>query len=388
MKSRRAAFALILSTLALSGCMNAMLTKAIVQAPNQRDTAWLLRPENAGLLDHFDRTYAVAWKTHVASPSADIAVAVINPGDYHLVHAVKSAPLPSGKSRFWPQSDWKEPPEALPGGGEPKATILILHGFQDTKENMIHWALFLAQAGYRVVLVDLRGHGRSSGDWIGYGAFEANDLTQVLDDVERRGLLAGPLGVLGLSYGGSVALEFAAHDARVAAVVALEPFSDPRQAVVDFAHGAVPGLVRHWSPQDFAEAEDEAGQMAHLNWSQADVLGSVAALAAPVLYVHPVNDHWVDPASTGRLAEHTKGPHGVMTVTFTGITLEPHVLLSWVLDPIAEPVRRWLDESLLRPGPDLPARLDRILHVSDETKENSPPSAQAVPAPSVEDPKR
>jgi len=361
MKRLWVVFALVLTTLQ-SGCVNAMLTKAIVQAPNQREVPPLFKPGNASLLEHEDHTYVAAWKTHVANPPADIAVAVVDPGNYQLVHAVKTAPLKHGMVRVWLQSDWKEPPQPLAGFSEPKGTILILHGFQDTKEAMIHWALFLAQAGYRVILVDLRGHGRSSGDWIGYGAFEVNDLKAVLDDVERRGLLAGRLGVLGLSYGGSIALELAGHDSRIATVVALEPFSEPRQAVVDFAHGVVPKLVKNWTPQDFAKAETRAGQMAHLQWSQADVLGSVAKITAPVLYVHALNDHWVDPASANVLAEHTAGPHEVLTVTFNGVTIEPHVLLSWVLDPIASPVLRWLDESLLHPGPDLRARLENITH--------------------------
>jgi len=366
-----AAFALILTT-ALSGCVNAMLTKAIVQAPNQREVPALFKRRNAGLLEHEDHTYAAAWKTHVANPPADIAVAVVDPGNYQLVHAVKTAPLKNGMEGVWPQSDWKEPPQPLAGVSEPKGTILILHGFQDTKEAMMHWALFLAQAGYRVILVDLRGHGRSSGSWIGYGAFEVGDLKEVMDDVERRGLLAGRLGVLGLSYGGSIALELAGHDPRIATVVALEPFSDPRQAVVDFAHGVVPKLVKNWTPQDFTRAEAKAAEMAHLQWNQADVLGSVAYIKAPVLYVHALNDHWVDPASADVLAGHTAGPHEVLTVTFTGVTVEPHVLLSWVLDPIAAPVLRWLDESLLHPGPDLQARLTNITH--------SPGENQTLPA--------
>jgi pimeloyl-ACP methyl ester carboxylesterase len=40
------------------------------------------------------------------------------------------------------------------------ATLFLLHGYRLSKESMITWALHLAQTGYRVVLVDLRGHGQ------------------------------------------------------------------------------------------------------------------------------------------------------------------------------------------------------------------------------------
>src|SRR5262245_32247526 len=46
----------------------------------------------------------------------------------------------------------------------PKGTILVLHGVWDESLWMIGTAKMLARAGYRAVLVDLRGHGGSSGD--------------------------------------------------------------------------------------------------------------------------------------------------------------------------------------------------------------------------------
>jgi pimeloyl-ACP methyl ester carboxylesterase len=236
----------------------------------------------------------------------------------------------------------------------------VLHGFQDTKEDMMHWALFLAQAGYRIVLVDLRGHGRSTGDWIGYGAFEVNDLKAVVDDVQRRGLITGPIGVVGLSYGASIALQLAGHDPRVGSVVAIEPFSDPRRAVVEFAHGVVPKLVKDWTAEDFSNAEDRAGQMAHFSWQEADVIGSVGRTTAPIAFICAENDHWISPENTKALAAKTQSVHGVATVKFDGPPVEPHVLLSWILDPIAPNVVKWLDETLLCPGPDLKDRLKKL----------------------------
>ena len=50
-----------------------------------------------------------------------------------------------------------------------RGTVLLLHDYNYQKEHMILWTWLLAQAGYRVVLVDLRGHGESSGPTISYG---------------------------------------------------------------------------------------------------------------------------------------------------------------------------------------------------------------------------
>ena len=52
---------------------------------------------------------------------------------------------------------------------------------------MAPWALRLAQEGWQCVLVDLRGHSRSTGPQIYFGLQEAHDLSQLLDELARRG---------------------------------------------------------------------------------------------------------------------------------------------------------------------------------------------------------
>ena len=352
---------LIAACLLGSGCVNRALTRAIVEAPNLRDVPPVLAPGGERRLRRDEETYATELMVPVGPPAARLSVAVVEPGDYRLVHTIEKGDFKNGKARVWPRSEWTLPARGGKAPAEPKATMLVLHGYQDSKEDMMHWAILLAQSGYRVVLVDLRGHGRSTGAWIGYGAFEARDLKQVIDDLAARGLVSGPLGVLGLSYGASVGLQLAGADPRVAAVVAIEPFSDPRTAVAEFARAVVPGLVKNWSDRDFVEAEDRAALLAHFAWRDADVLGSVARASAPVLYVYAANDHWIAPENTLRLAAATRSPHSVMTVHFkdTG-GLEDHVLLSWILDPVAPQVFRWLDASLIDRRPGVAERLDAL----------------------------
>ena len=345
-----------------SGCVNQALTKAITKAPNRRGVPNVLRPESAERLRRDDQTYSASWMLPVGPPGATLSIAVVEPGDYHLAHSIETGPLKNGRARVWPKDVWTLPtPSARSATKPPKATVLVLHGYQDSKEDMMHWALFLAQAGYRVVLIDLRGHGRSTGKWIGYGAFEARDLEQVIDDLQKRKLVSGQIGVLGLSYGASIGLQLAGRDNRIGTVVALEPFSDPRRAVVEFARAVVPGLVKGWSDRDFASAEDRAGQLAHFSWQDADVLGSVARTAAPILYVYAEHDHWISPENTKLLASNTRSLHSVLTVGFANDGgLENHVLLSWTLDPIAPEIVKWLDAALVGGEPGLKERLTSL----------------------------
>jgi pimeloyl-ACP methyl ester carboxylesterase len=349
-----AAACLLATSLMVSGCVNTALTRAITEAPNLREKPSILRPYRAAQLQKSDATYAVALRVPVGPPAAELSVAVINPRNYKVSVSVWHG---EPKGRVWPQTDWALPAQPLDLASLPKATVIVLHGFQDSKEDMIHWALYLAQNGYRAVLVDLRGHGRSTGNWVGYGAFEARDLKQVIDDLEQRHLVAGRIGVLGISYGASVGLQLAGLDKRIETVVAMEPFSDPRIAVKEFARAVVPGFVSGWTDKDFSVAEDRASQFAGFSWRDANVEGAVAATEASILYISAENDHWVSPKNSQMLAEVTHGIHTVEIVHFDKSGIEDHVLLSWLLEPMAPGVVTWFDECLTKPSDGLKARL-------------------------------
>src|SRR5205807_821916 len=86
-----------------------------------------------------------------------------------------------------------------PAGTAPRATVFLLHGIRDRKESMLGWGRRLATEGYRAVLVDARGHGRSSGDFLTYGVVEARDLSQALDALAAQCLIAGRVGAMGAS---------------------------------------------------------------------------------------------------------------------------------------------------------------------------------------------
>ncbi|MEL6545900.1 MAG: hypothetical protein AAFQ82_14820, partial [Myxococcota bacterium] len=51
----------------------------------------------------------------------------------------------------------------------PKGTVLVLHGVYDKKRTMVGFGKMLRNSnGLRAVLVDLRGHGHSTGDYLSF----------------------------------------------------------------------------------------------------------------------------------------------------------------------------------------------------------------------------
>lgn len=117
--------------------------------------------------------------------------------------------------------------------GRIRGTVILLHGFNARKEHMLPFAERLAAAGFRCVVFDSRGHGDSGGEYATFGIRETDDLQRIIAAADaltgRQGL--GPLGLLGYSMGGAVALQAQPTLPQVKAVATVAAFADFREVV-------------------------------------------------------------------------------------------------------------------------------------------------------------
>jgi uncharacterized protein len=148
--------------------------------------------------------------------------------------------------------------------------VLLFHGVADNRVGVIGQSEFLLRAGYSVVMMDARAHGSSEGPMATYGWLERNDSRAIIDELVRSEvgryadeqlrsgkwklepaedsdlqkaihprvpLPGAPLHIfaLGESMGAGIALQSAAADPRIEAVVAESSFADLREASYDYA---------------------------------------------------------------------------------------------------------------------------------------------------------
>jgi pimeloyl-ACP methyl ester carboxylesterase len=192
------------------------------------------------------------------------------------------------------------PATAAPARG----TVLVLHGINDQKKTMVGVGRQFADHGYRSVLVDLRAHGRSSGQWLSFGVVESRDLSQVVDALQLAGILTGPLGVFGPSFGGGIAVQCAGRDDRVKAVVSVCGFTSMRDVT--------PGVVRMYGPLGVGwlisttaiqSAVSEAGRIGDFDPDEASPLAAIQRTKAQVLLIHGRDDRKIPPTHSRRLHE-------------------------------------------------------------------------------------
>jgi len=190
--------------------------------------------------------------------------------------------------------------------GSPRGAIFVLHGIHDNKQSQIGVGKMLAKAGYRAILIDLRGHGRSSGEWLTYGVEDRKDLSIVLNALENKQLTAGRVGVIGPSYGAAVAIQWAASDKRVAAVVAISPFTSLKDVVPEYIQRYLPILWRAIPDSIISKGIHRAGEIGEFDPDQASPLNAMSSMKTPVLLIHGTRDRHISYHHSRKLHESGK----------------------------------------------------------------------------------
>lgn len=99
--------------------------------------------------------------------------------------------------------------------------VVLSPGMGDIRGTYRFLAPLIADAGYRVARVDLRGHGESSTGWDSYSRTDtAVDLIAIIEK------LGGPATIVGQSFsGGSATIAAATNPELVSAIVEIDPFT-------------------------------------------------------------------------------------------------------------------------------------------------------------------
>jgi pimeloyl-ACP methyl ester carboxylesterase len=136
--------------------------------------------------------------------------------------------------------------------------VVLCPGLADIRSSYRFLAPLIADAGYRVASVDLRGHGESSTGWDSYSrADTAGDLIEVI----RK--LGGSAVLVGQSFsGGSATIAAATNPELISAIVEIDPFTRAPKVSVsamlrnshDYRRGAlllgrfvISGSVKTWT---------------------------------------------------------------------------------------------------------------------------------------------
>jgi len=216
----------------------------------------------------------------VTAAAAFVAVFVVMPVCFAIVttHPARSPVSPADLGRPYEEvalttSDGLE----LDGWYVPsrnRAAVIVFPGRRGT----VGHARLLARHGYGVLLLDRRGEGTSEGDGNARGWSGEPDLVAALDHLAARDDVDPErIGGLGLSVGGELLLQTAAHDRRLAAVVS--EGAGIRSLAEQMENPDAPAALRWLSPTTIETAATAVLANASPPPSLADLVGRIAPRA-------------------------------------------------------------------------------------------------------------
>jgi uncharacterized protein len=203
---------------------------------------------------------ALGWRTRkeairlITNPIGTRTLPNKRPIDFGMVYDDVSITRPGGVRLV----GWYVPPKN-------GALLLMLHGYKANRGEMLNEAGWLHRRGYGVLIPAMRTHDMSDGTLITFGKVELDDIQAWYDfGRAQQGVDGQRIGVVGNSLGGTLAIEFAARQPGVAALVAQSAFSSLRDTIdtsVRFFTGMPPfpfaPLIEFWAEREAGISVDD-----------------------------------------------------------------------------------------------------------------------------------
>ena len=204
-------------------------------------------------------------------------------------------------------------PASVPAG----RLVILHHGFTSkAMDNSTH-AMFFHNLGYEVLLLDLRAHGESEGEYVGFGILDRFDTLEWIRYSKNRFGQDIKIVLHGTSMGAStvlMTLGIPEVQESVSAVIADCAYTSPYEI---FAH--VIQTKYHLPPAPILAATDiRAKAAAGYSFNDYSTLDALRCNRVPVLFIHGKEDKFVPVWMSQKNYEICSGPKDLLLVDNAG----------------------------------------------------------------------
>ncbi|MGI5970242.1 MAG: alpha/beta hydrolase [Oscillospiraceae bacterium] len=188
---------------------------------------------------------------------------------------------------------------------------VVVHGYASRKENMSVYAQHYWDAGFNVLVPDMRAHGESDGKYIGMGWREKDDLYLWINYILMRD--PGAKIVLhGISMGGATVLMISGDKLpeNVRAIVEDCGYT----GITDVLENTLNNYLHLNSGAIMKTTTRIAKRQAGYDWREGDTLAQVKKSVTPTLFIHGGNDNFVPTSMVFELYRAAACPKDIFVV--------------------------------------------------------------------------
>lgn len=194
---------------------------------------------------------------------------------------------------------------------EARGTIIYIHGVADCKIDGLRFAKLMNAHGFNIFLFDSRRHGQSGGRHCTYGYYEKHDVSKIIDYIlSRADILPGKIGLFGTSMGGAIAIQTAAVDKRISALVTENSFAALRKIFDDYQRRIIKLPFHYLRNIVIIHSELRAKFKAR----DVSPIESVKNVNAPILFVYGTNDPLIKVEYSIKLFEKANPPKDIFPI--------------------------------------------------------------------------
>lgn len=172
-----------------------------------------------------------------------------------------------------------------------KYTIIMIHGIRARQDIYYNHAINLSEKyNLNVLLIDLRGHGKSEGRFCTFGVKEKKDVSLWVN-LLKTNYPESKIGIWGQSLGGAVAIQAMAIDKQIEFGIIESTFSKLSDVGPDYIERLF-GVRWHWL-NSLLESRIES--LADFKIEEASPKDACSLITQPVVFVHGASDNRIKP---------------------------------------------------------------------------------------------
>lgn len=196
----------------------------------------------------------------------------------------------------------------LPAAEPTNKTVVFAHGYLGNAFDMGIFSEFYAEElGYNLFIPDLRGHGNSEGDYIGFGWPDRLDLIDWIELLIADENSDAEIYLHGLSMGAAAVLMMSGEEMpdNVKGIIADSPYT----SVYDLFAYQLKRMYQLPASPILPAMSVVTKARAGYSLTEASTLEQVKKAKVPILYIHGAADTFVPHEMSEELAEQTKSEH-------------------------------------------------------------------------------